>query len=367
MDSGFLQTDQLQSLLDLLQQDGYECIGPQIQDGAIVYRPLTTVEKLPFGITETQAPGHYSINYNSSTRYFDWANGPEAIKPLLFRSREKLWQSQRDENGAISFQHCEAEVKPTAIIGARSCDIAAMKIHDMHFLQQQVTDPWYKTLRDNLLVVAVNCSSPADTCFCVSTGDGPFAESDYDLLLTELDDGFIIKAGSLRGKELQTQLALSDCNDEHFEQARQIRQQASQQQRSLPPYDIPSRLLDSLDSHTWHEIATKCLSCGNCTAVCPTCFCHSEYDETVLDGSSSAHFRQWDSCFNQGHSYIHSFTIRSETSQRYRQWLTHKFANWHEQYGRSGCVGCGRCTTWCPVGIDVTEAVAALGERRHDD
>jgi len=123
--------------------------------------------------------------------------------------------------------------------------------------------------------------------------------------------------------------------------------------------------MKELDNDAWHDIAARCLSCGNCTLVCPTCFCHSENDVAELDGKTSSHYRDWDSCFSQGHSYIHGITIRSETSQRYRQWLTHKFASWHDQYGRSGCVGCGRCITWCPVGIDVTESITQLVERRR--
>jgi ferredoxin len=140
----------------------------------------------------------------------------------------------------------------------------------------------------------------------------------------------------------------------------QQRYAAEAQQRTLPGRDLQAPLFARLSHPQWQAIGERCLACGNCTAVCPTCFCHSEQEHPALDGGGSEHVREWDSCFTPGHSYIHGVVIRAETSQRYRQWLTHKLGSWHEQYGRSGCVGCGRCITWCPVGIDITEEVTTI-------
>jgi len=362
----FFQSDQLHSLLNRLQDEGYRCVGPQTRDGAIIYDEISSIDQLPRGINDEQAPGSYSLKSNVSEKYFDWANGPQAIKPFLFAPREMLWQSRQSEDGHISFNTVEAELKPLAIIGARACDIAAMKIQDQHFLQQQFVDPYYKSRRENLLIIAVNCGHPADTCFCHSTGDGPFAVDGMDIVLTELHDGFVCNAKTSPGKKLLKGFSLQDCTAEQLAESEQIKTNAEKQKRKLPNFDIKSRLINELNNEAWHNIATKCLSCGNCTSVCPTCFCHSENDVPELDGKSSAHYREWDSCFSQGHSYIHGITIRSQTSQRYRQWLTHKFSSWHEQYGRSGCVGCGRCISWCPVGIDVTESIEHFEERRRD-
>lgn len=368
-DNYFFQSDQLQHLLDTLQRAGFHCIGPQLHDGAIIFDHITSVEQLPRGIHDEQAPGSYSLKPDASTMYFDWANGPQAIKPLLFTPREKLWSSQRSADGQIAFKTAETGLVPLAIIGARACDVAAMKIQDQHFLQQQYVDPYYQARRKNLLIVAVNCSRPADTCFCHSTGDGPFVDnsidSGADIVLTELQHGFLISAGTDQGEEILLKLSLLDSTKEQLAESESIAANAANQKRQLPAIDIRTQLMEELDNDAWHNIAARCLSCGNCTAVCPTCFCHSENDVAELDGNTSSHFRDWDSCFSQGHSYIHGITIRSETSQRYRQWLTHKFSSWHDQYGRSGCVGCGRCITWCPVGIDVTESIKQLVERRR--
>ncbi len=362
----FFRTDQLQHLLDNLLSKGYTCIGPQVRDDAIIYDAIRSVEQLPQGINDEQQPGSYSLKTSNSSKYFDWANGPQAIKPLMFAPKEKLWSSTQSVEGKIRFSAAEPEAKKLAVIGARACDIAALKLHDQHFLQQQFVDPYYKAQRENLLIIAVNCGRPAETCFCHSTGDGPFVNDGADIVLTELQHGFLIGAQTGQGKNILAGLSLEKFTEQQLAESELIKVNASRQKRQLPKLDIRSRLFDELNNEDWHAIAAKCLSCGNCTSVCPSCFCFSENDVPELDAKSSAHYREWDSCFSQGHSYIHGITIRSQTSQRYRQWLTHKFSSWHEQYGRSGCVGCGRCISWCPVGIDVTESVAQIVERRHD-
>lgn len=367
----FFQTNQLQSLLNKLHEHGYTCIGPQLRDDVIIFDEISSVEQLPQGINDNQTPGSYSLHSSNTKKYFDWANGPQAIKPLLFTPREELWQSVQLTQGQLSFKTTELSLKPLAVFGVRACDIAAMRIQDQHFLQQEFVDPCYKARRESILTIAVNCAHPAETCFCHSTGDGPFiniktCDDGVDIVLTELEDGFLINAQTDKGKKVIENLSLQHYSDAHITESRKIAARASSQKKQLAKSDIKTRLFEEANNEAWHTIAAECLSCGNCTSVCPTCFCHSEKDIPELDAHTSSHIREWDSCFTQGHSYIHGITIRSETSQRYRQWLTHKFSSWHEQYGRSGCVGCGRCITWCPVGIDVTESIAKIVERRHD-
>lgn len=360
----FFQVDQLQQLLNALLSKGYSCIGPQIRDCAIVYDELQSIDQLPRGFNDQQTPGSYALTKNSSSKFFDWANGPQAIKPSLFTPKEKLWQCEPSTDGRLTFKTPDLESHPIAFFGVRACDVAALKIHDQHFLQQEFVDPYYQARRENSFIVAVNCSQPASTCFCHSTGDGPFVDNGFDIALTELDDGFLCKSGTEKGEKILNAIEIHSATAEQLSQEQKIFDHAKDQQRQLPDIDIQKKLLEELNNEAWDEIAKRCLSCGNCTAVCPTCFCHSETETAELDGKLSTHYREWDSCFTQGHSYIHGITIRAETSQRYRQWLTHKFSTWHEQYGRSGCVGCGRCITWCPVGIDVIESIVEVcGEK----
>jgi len=356
----FLPHSALQHLFDVLQHAGYEIHAPRVREGAIVYSTTTSAAELPWGVSDAQAPGRYRLESGAQSLAFAWANGPQALKPLLFAPTETLWRVQRDDSGDLQFAPVTPQVQARAVIGVRPCDLAALAIHDAHFLAKE-GDGYYRARRDKLFLVAVNCSHPAATCFCASTGDGPAAEQGFDLVLDELDEGFLLQAGSGAGRELLERLETEAANEAQHQAVRQQQQQAAgQQQRALPSRHLQVPLFANLTHPRWQAVGERCLACGNCTAVCPTCFCHSEQERPALDGNSSEHVREWDSCFTPGHSYIHGMVIRAETPQRYRQWLTHKLGSWHEQYGRSGCVGCGRCISWCPVGIDITEEAAAI-------
>ncbi len=353
----------LQALLDILNQS-HQCVGPVVSEQTLKYSSISKLSQLPLGYSDQQQPGEYRLNYNSqSSYYFSITTGAQGVKPWLFKPEQKLW-SVNKQNGSIEFNEALSEQKPLAIVGLRACDLAALKLQDQHFLQQQYIDPYYAQHRENLFIVAVNCHRSVDTCFCASTGDGPEVKNAYDLLLTELEQDFVIQSGSEAGRnvleKLSSRIPLHIVTAEQEQEKQQGLDKASQQVRRIPDRPVAQLLSHRLNHQQWNRIAQRCLSCGNCTMVCPSCFCHKEYDEPALDLTGSTHIRQWDSCFTAEHSYIAGFHFRKETRQHYRQWLTHKFAFWHEQYGRSGCTGCGRCISWCPVGIDVTEELELL-------
>lgn len=364
-DTRYLPRAGFAQLFLALREAGYRIIGPREEtgQGGLVYREIDGVEDLPRGLGDRQEPGRYRLVAHETPRFFAWANTASAIKPYVFAPREKLWRVVHKE-GRLHFESSRQEAPKTAILGVRACDIAALAIQDAHFLHGPHVDPYYQARRERLLLVAVNCSHPAATCFCASTGDGPEVVSGYDILLDELDEGFLVRSGSSRGAVIVGELPLVPAGEEQQGAAYQQIQACRAQQRALPPAMELERLGTLLEDARWTRIAERCLSCGNCTAVCPTCFCHRESETPALDGKHSEHWRDADSCFNEDHSYIVGEVVRHGTRERYRQWMTHKLFSWVAQYGRTGCTGCGRCTTWCPAGIDfVAEANILLGHQ----
>lgn len=359
----------LADLMSALRTAGYRIIGPRAEtgQGGLVYREILGVEDLPQGLSDEQAPARYRLHHNGSERYFSWANTSSAIKPYVFSPRERLWRVVR-KDGRLHFEASHAEAEKTAILGVRACDLAALAIQDAHFLRANYVDPYYRARREKLLLIAVNCSHAAETCFCASTGDGPEVSSGYDLLLDELEHGFLIRQGSSKGAMIMTDLQTTEATPEQIALAcAQTESCRVWQQRALPEESRLPGLMAQLSNPIWEEVAERCLACGNCTAVCPTCFCHREFETPALNGKHSEHWRDADSCFSEDHSYLVGEVVRSRTSARYRQWMTHKLVSWVEQYGRTGCTGCGRCITWCPAGIDfVAEAnnlLAGEGEQ----
>jgi len=362
----FLPREEIQGLLDVLRREGYRCVGPQVRDGAIVYDDLDSVAQLPRGIRQHQEPGSYRLENGDGPRCFAWANGPQALKPYLFAPHESLWKVTRDADGRLAFTAIPPKAQAVAFFGARACDIAALQLQDRHFLDATTPDAAYAARRNGLLLIAVNCTHPADTCFCSSTGDGPRVPDDgADIVLSELDEGFVVAEGSERGAAIVAQLATELVAETQVRDADDQITAAAVQQRRLPSGDLNALLKERLEHPRWHAVAERCLSCGNCTSVCPSCFCFGEQDAPTLKGEASTHERSWDSCFTRTHSYIHGHVVHTGTRERYRQWLTHKLGTWHDQYGRSGCVGCGRCVSWCPVGIDITHEVTEITNGSH--
>lgn len=365
----FLPHEKLQHLIHILQDEGYCCIGPQVQNGAIVYEELHDSSLLPWGVSHQQEPGSYRLEKIESNRAFYWANGPQAIKPLLFKSQETVWRVSRNSKGELTFEPGVVNEKPLAILGARACDLAAMGIQDKVFITSKHENASYRKRRESLFVIAINCSFSSSNCFCVSAQTGPKVSDSFDILLTELDSGFVAQGGNERGLKILSQLNLRKAREEEIKDADKESIKAAQMQTKKIPFDNQIALRDllfaNLNHPRWDEVADRCLSCGNCTSVCPTCFCHSESDTPSLDGQTSEHVREWDSCFTEGHSYLAGKPLRDTTKKRYRQWLTHKVGSWFDQFGTSGCVGCGRCVTWCPVGIDITEELAAIAQESN--
>jgi hypothetical protein len=283
--AGFFDRSRFGELFRILETRGFRCVGPRVRDGAIVYEPIEGPEALPAGIADRQEPGSYRLESGSGERFFAWANGPQALKPLLFSPVEPLWESRREADGRMTVASAPAESPRLAVIGVRACDLAALELSDHHFGKGPLPDPSYAARRRNLFLVAVHCTHPASTCFCASTGDGPEAKAGFDLALGELDGGFIVFAGSEAGQKIASGLPLDPLAPEMIKTLREQTERAiSLQVRALPPGSLKESLISRQTHPHWKNIADRCLSCGNCTAVCPTCFCFGEREEPSLDG-----------------------------------------------------------------------------------
>jgi len=363
-----IEKPDLQKVIDQLRANAYRVIGPRVADAAIVYGDLESIEQLPVGIVDEQDGGTYRLAQHGDA-YFDYVVGPHSLKNFLFPPRETLVEGVREEGG-WKFSVSDVKDDPLAIIGPRACDLQAMAIQDRVFLSGDYVDPAYKIRRENLFLVAVNCRRAAGTCFCHSMNSGPAVTANFDLALTELDDFFALEIGTEAGGNVMTAIAWTLCSIAEINAVRAVPADLEKKMhdrsdgRHMDTHGIRDLLMQNLEHPRWQQVAERCLSCANCTMVCPTCFCVSIEEVSDLSNEHVRRDRTWESCFNAEHSQMNSGTVRKTTRSRYRQWLTHKLATWHDQFDTSGCTGCGRCITWCPVGIDLTEEVAAI---RQDD
>lgn len=361
-----VDADHFQQLFDALCRRGYQVIGPTVRNRAIVYDRVKSVTDLPIGYADEQEGGVYRLKKRDDAAFFGYNVGPYSWKNHLHPPMIRLWKAKRTGRD-YAIEQEQHELAKYAFLGVRSCDLHAIAIQDTVFLKGPYVDPTYASRREGVFVVATNCSQAGGTCFCVSMQTGPKATFGYDLALTEIVDterhDFVIHVGTDMGAEVIGDVSFRQASEEDMQRAEQIISQTAQSMgRHMPvtPSEVADLLKRNLEHPRWNDVAKRCLSCTNCTDVCPTCFCTTVEDHTDLAGESIERWRVWDSCYTLDFSYIHGGSVRKSTKGRYRQWMTHKLSTWYDQFGTTGCVGCGRCITWCPVGIDITEEANAI-------
>lgn len=371
---GILQPAAVESLLQKLRESGYDLVGPTLRDETIVYDFVTGSADLPVGWTDRQDAAEYRLERRKDHAWFGYVVGPHSWKRFVYPPRHSLVAVRRN-GSSLTATIDDTPPKKLAFVGCRPCDIHALDRLDGVLAQGEFADRGYCRRRSDNFVIAVNCTKPGGTCFCASMGTGPSADHGFDLCLTELIDRkqhlFAVAVGSELGKKYLDTVDWQQASEPQQELVAQlISKAASQMGRSLDTDGLKDCLQANAENRHWQAVANRCLTCGNCTLVCPTCFCSTVEDSTSLDGSEAERTRRWDSCFTLDFSYVHGGSVRTDPAARYRHWITHKLANWYDQFGACGCVGCGRCITWCPVGIDITEEARAVcaagsGDRSH--
>jgi ferredoxin len=354
----------LHRLITALTQQFDEVIGPVVADGVIRLRPINSARDLPIGVSDEQEAATYRLVATGTQLRFSYGLGPDSLKAIVHPPRTPVWTLRR-RDGSLVVEPAALAPVSRAVIGARACDLHALDVLERTQTGGRHVDPAFRHRRAGLFVVAVDCTEPSATCFCDTAGHGRAADHGYDLALTEFVDDdhgvmYLVRAGSERGRDLAVELEL-DVAPEHLVRRveRELDQAVRHQVRELP--DDARALVADAEHPRWAAVADRCLTCGNCTAVCPTCFCTDMEDVVSLDGASSTRTRVWDTCFSMEYSHLGAGPHRASPRARYRQWLSHKVGTWHDQFDESGCVGCGRCITWCPVGIDLTAEIEALG------
>lgn len=361
-----LQSNHLEKLLGLLQAQGYTTVGPVVRDQAIVYDQIRSLTDLPLGVGDLQEKGVYRLRERGDAALFGYTVGPQSWKKYLYPPRELLQLAEKTASG-LQIQAPQAEVPKYALIGVRGCELRAIQIQDKVFLEGPYRDTFYQQRREQVFILAVHCTEPGNTCFCVSMQAGPVAGPGYDLSLTEMlnasEPYYLARAGTVRGQELLDNCSQDQAPAESIAREADLWAQAETRMgRQIDQLQARQLLQSQYLSEHWQNVGARCLSCTNCTMVCPTCFCSSMQEVTDLTGNRSERWREWASCFSLDFTYTAGRPIRQSPGSRYRQWISHKLSSWQEQFNSPGCVGCGRCISWCPVGIDLTEEIEALSQ-----
>lgn len=354
---GILPLASLDVLFAALRARGLEVIGPTLREEAIVLAPIDGPADLPAGWTDSQAPGTYRLVRRDDGALFGHTTPAGGWKRFLHPPDIRLFRAAVSSDG-FTITDGPPPARPQAFLGVKACDLTAIARLDAVMRDDAI----YQARRAATLLIAVTCAEAGPMCFCASMGSGPEVAAPHDIVLTEILDGghrFLCEARSDAGAAVLADLALSPAGAADVAARTAQLAQAADQGRAMAP-GTPERLGRFLEHPHWTAVAQRCLTCGNCTLACPTCFCATVEDASSLDGAEAERHRRWDSCFSLEFSYIHGGSVRESGAARYRQWMTHKLSSWFDQFGTSGCVGCGRCITWCPVGIDITEEAATF-------
>ncbi len=294
------------------------------------------------------------------TSFLEWyRNTVVPPKASLLPPMEEMFRFQKDKEG-YQIEPPPKNEQKQLVFGIRPCDARAIAILDMTF-EQAYEDPYYLSRRNNILLVGLGCTNPCESCFCTSMGTSPTDSTNVDLMLIDTGDEFLIEEVSDKGKELTAKASgLKEATKDDEAKAKEAKKTAYDKvSRKLDTEGIKDKLLASFDDEGfWEKTAAKCISCGICTLLCPTCYCFDINDELVR--REGTRFRSWDSCGFSLYTKMPMENPRQEKWRRVRQKVCHKYEFYPMTFDVIACTGCGRCIRLCPVNWDITQVIESV-------
>lgn len=284
-----------------------------------------------------------------------------SAKEVLLPVYDSLFK-YKGRKGEESLEMPEMPEKPTLMAGLRLCDVRAISVLDGVYLKGQFKDPYYAARRENLALIATVCDDPRWSCFCTSVGNIEEWSKGADVLITDLGDKIYVAPMTETGEKMVQGSFFKDVTPEESKKKDEVwTNLTNMPKRSFAGTDISKTV--SWDDPIWQEIADKCLGCGACTYLCPSCTCFDIQDESK--GHTVERFRCRDTCqFTDFTLMGHGHNPRPEKTMRMRQRVMHKFKYQMEQFELTGCTGCGRCVESCPVNIDLRDVLDRVAAQK---
>lgn len=329
-------------------------------------------EKLPELWSQLAAQGRLflPVEEDGVVRFAPWREGAavnlESLnsvvppKHLFFPQTDPYFRFQ--VNRGLKIVPIEEDDKEQVLFAVRPCDVRSFELLDKVFMDDPV-DSLYNKRREKTTVVALGCKEPDQTCFCTAFGLEPGAAPGADLLLTDVGDGFVVEGQSKKGERLLDRIGglMSEASPEDVNKANnQKSKAASSQKHGLSVEGICEALDGKFEDPVWEKFYHRCLGCGICTYLCPTCHCFDVQD--FSRGFEGHRFRCWDSCMFGDFTLMASGeNPRPTQKERVRNRFLHKLNYFPRNFGDYACVGCGRCVRKCPVNLDIMQVIKEIG------
>lgn len=315
----------------------YEVVGPVRKGKKYTFEKISSVEEMSLDYDTTILPP----------------------KKLLLPPKEKLF-SFSIEDGVVKIKE-EKEERKTVLFAVHPCDVNAILLLDK-VMEKDFLDPYYFGKRRGMVLIAMNCTQPRENCFCTSFDTGPELKVGYDLLLSDLGKKYLVEVGTEDGEKLVKGAKLRNAKKEDMkEKKKRINIVKRKIRKAIEIENLEKYLKKNFDHEKWGELKEKCLFCGSCTLVCPTCFCYNVTDFNSHTLRTGERIRNWDSCLTLEFAEVAlGGNFRKERDARIKQRIYHKLDYFKEQFDSLGCVGCGRCIDACVMEIDITEVISAI-------